>query len=218
MAADVIVAVGTGAMIKLAIEAPKYALIKELVVEAHEVTLDVEFDGISGNGVVVGGLADVMREAFLAIERALGFAARIGVGQETSIPPVGGDVIEEMMDNTVAKRRGNDFTSDGIMHDKSDAAAGFIIMAYEAIAEGDEIFHGVKFEAMFVDSFLFAAASVEIGCPEFVEEKSFVGVIIHEDPWRILGDLVGVVWHIRARRYARFRRFFREYRKVRDDG
>lgn len=136
---------------ELAFETPENAPEKEFVVEAHEVTLDVEFDGKGGFGIIIGGAADVGGEALLAVEGAFILAAGIGVGDKAAIPPIGADIEEEVVDDAVAKGGGDDFADDRVMNDEGDAAAGLVVMADEAVAEIDNIFHGVKFKLVLVN-------------------------------------------------------------------
>lgn len=158
---------------ELAFETPENAPEKEFVVEAHEVTLDVEFDGKGGFGIIIGGAADVGGEALLAVEGAFILAAGIGVGDKAAIPPIGADIEEEVVDDAVAKGGGDDFAGDGVVDDEGDAARRFITAANNTVAEEDEIFHIGEFEAVFVDGFAFAFAGVVVGLPEGLEEEFF---------------------------------------------
>ncbi len=141
------------------------------MVEAHEIALDVEFDDKSAFAVVVGGLANMKSEALLAIERAFALAARIGVGLEAAVPPLGADVVEEVVDDAIAEGRGDNLADDGVANDEGDPAAGFVVALDDAVAQGNNVFHVVEFETMLVDSFAFALARVSVGLPQLVEEK-----------------------------------------------
>ncbi len=120
-------------MIKLLFEPPENALIKFFVVQAHEIALDIEFDGIGGECVILGDLADVAGETFLTVEGAFILAARIRVGNETAVPPIGTNIEKKMMNDTVAKGRGDDFADDGIFDNESDTTAGMIMTTNETI-------------------------------------------------------------------------------------
>lgn len=160
-------------VVELAFEAPENAPEKEFVVETHEVALDVEFDGESGFGIILGGAADVRGEALLAVEGAFVLAAGVGVGNKAAIPPIGADVEEEVVDDAVTKGGGDDFAGDGIVDNEGYAARGLIAATNDAVAEEDEIFHIGEFEAVFVDGFAFAFAGVVVGLPERLEEELF---------------------------------------------
>jgi len=151
MAADVVFGVREFAMEELPLEAPEDAFVEEIVIEAHEIALNVKFDGEGLASVVFGSLTDVVGETFLAIKRAFADATRVGVGAETAIPPFGTDVKQEVVDDAVAERGGDDFADDGVVDDESDTAAGLIIMTDEAVTEVNDIFHGIELELMLVD-------------------------------------------------------------------
>ncbi len=108
----------------------------------------------------------------LAEESALVFATRIRIDDEMTIPPVSTSIKKEMVDNTVAKGRGDDFAHDGVVDDESDAPRRSVIAPENAVAQGDEIFEDINFESMFVESAQFAEASAEIGAPKFLQEIS----------------------------------------------
>ncbi len=153
--------------------------------------MDVKLDSEGGCVVIVGDLANVVKESFLAEEGAFVFTAGVGIGNEAAVPPVSTNIKEEMMNDTITKGGGDDFASDGVMNDKGNAATGFIIMLDNAIAEIDEIFHGVELEAMFVDSMLLAFAGSVVGLPEFVEKKiSKTGLVHRREAWLVLTGLV----------------------------
>ncbi len=121
----------------------------------------------------------MMSEALLTIEGTFALAARVGVGDETSIPPIGANIIEKMMNDAVTKRCGDNFTDDGVVNDKSDAATGLIKMTQNTITQVDDIFHGIEFEAVLVDSMFFAFSGGFVSVPEFVEEKPGEATILH---------------------------------------
>ena len=113
------------------------------MVEAHEIALDVEFDGESLFSIIIRRETDMAGKTFLPIERAFSDTARIRIGAKAAVPPFSASAKKEMMDNAVAKWGGNDFADDRIVNDESDAAAGFIITANETIAEINNIFDGI---------------------------------------------------------------------------
>ncbi len=113
--------------------------------------MDVEFDRESLASIVLGDLANVVSEAFLAVKCTLADAAGIRISTKTAIPPFRADIEEEMMNHAVAKGGGNNFADDWVVNDEGDAAAGFVVMTDEAVAEIDNIFHGVKFKLVLVD-------------------------------------------------------------------
>lgn len=173
-----ILEIGASTVVELLFEPPENTLIEFFVVEAHEIALDVKFDGVGGSSVVVGDLADVACETFLAVEGAFVFAAGIGIRNETTVPPIGTNIEKKMMDDTIAKGRGDDFADDRIFDDEGDATTGMIITTNETIAKRDNVFHITKLKTMFVDGFLFAFPSVSVGLPKFMQEKSFK-IIVH---------------------------------------
>lgn len=124
-----------GVVFELAVETPTDAFVEFAVVEAHEVALDVEFDDESRAGVIFRGATDVGGEALLAEEGAFTDAAGVGVDEKAAVPPVSADIIKKVMDDAVAERGGDDFADDGIVDDKSDAAAGFVAALDDAIAK-----------------------------------------------------------------------------------
>ena len=79
-------------MIKLLLEPPEDTLVEFIVISAHEIPLDVKLDSVGGYGVIIGNLTDMLGEALLAIECAFAFAAGIGVRNEATVPPVGGNI------------------------------------------------------------------------------------------------------------------------------
>lgn len=137
------VGICVGVVFELTVEAPTNALVEFIMVEAHEIALDVEFDNEGGTGVVFGGAANVGGEALLAEEGAFADAAGVGVDDEATIPPIGADVIEEVVDDAVAEGRGDDLANDRIADDEGDAAAGRVAALDDAVAEINEIFHVV---------------------------------------------------------------------------
>lgn len=76
-----------------------------------------------------------------------------------------------MVDDAIAKWSGDDFADHWVTDDEGDAAARFVAALDNAVAETDEIFHVVKFEAVFVDGFAFAFAGTIVGVPKFAKEK-----------------------------------------------
>lgn len=138
------------------------------MVEAHKITLNIEFDSKSWFGIVLGSLTNVTSKAFLAVECAFALATRIGIRNEATIPPLGTAIIEKVVNDAVAKGCSNDFANDWIVDDKGDAAARFIKTAYDAVAEVDDIFHSIELETVFVDSMFFAFSGGFVGVPEFV--------------------------------------------------
>lgn len=169
---------GVGVVFKLAVEAPANTLVEFAVVEAHEVALDVELDDESGAGVIFCGATDVGGEALLAEKGAFADTTGVGIDDEAAIPPVGANIIKEVMNDAVAERGGDDFADDGIVDDESDAAARFVATLDDAVAKKNEVFHVVQLEAMLVDGFALAFASAIVGMPKFAEEKIFeTGVV-----------------------------------------
>lgn len=136
----------------------------------------------------------MMSEAFLAVEGAFALATRIRIGNEAAIPPIGATVIKKMMNDAIAKRCGDDFADDGIVDNKSDAAARFIETTDDAIAEVDDVFHSVELETMLVDGVLFAFSGGFVSIPKFMKEKLFETVIFHLETFR---GQRGVVYYIR---------------------
>ena len=179
MAADVIFGVGEFTVEELAFEPPEDAFVEEIVIQAHKIALDVEFDGKSLAGVVFGDLANVVGEAFLAVKCTFADAAGIGIGTKTAVPPLCADIEEEMMNYAVAKGSGDNFTDDRVVNDEGDAAAGLVVMTDEAVAEINDVFHGVKFKLVFVNGRAFTLARNIISDPKFTEEKFFKTVISH---------------------------------------
>ena len=175
-AANVVLEVGTIRMEKLLLKAPKHAAIEEIVLQAHEIALDIEFSNHGGAGVILGHLAEMVGEPLLAIKRALTLATGVGVRDKTPVPPVGADIKEEMMDDAVAKRSGHDLANDRIMDDEGDAAAGVITVAQHTFAEIENVFHVVEFETVLVDGETLAFAGGKISAPKFVAEKIAKGI------------------------------------------
>ncbi len=108
-----------------------------------------------------------MGEAFLTIECAFALTARVRIGDKTTVPPIGADIIEKMMHDAVAKGCGNDFANHWVAYDESHTAAGFVIAAHNAVAQVDSIFHGIELVAVFVHGMAFAFARSVIGYPKF---------------------------------------------------
>lgn len=179
MAADVVFGVREFTVEELAFEPPEDAFVEEIVIQAHKIALDVEFDGKSLAGVVFGDLANVVSETFLAVKCTFADAAGIGIGTKTAVPPFRADIEEKMMDHTVAKGSGDDFADDGVVNDEGDAAAGFVVMTDEAVAEINDVFHGVKLKLVFVNGRAFTLAGDIISDPKLTEEEFFKTVIGH---------------------------------------
>lgn len=129
--------------------------------------------------VVLGNLANMVSEAFLAIKCTLANAAGIGIGTKTAVPPLCANIEEKMMNHAVAKGSGDNFADDRVVDDEGDAAAGFVVMANEAVAEIDDVFHSIELELMFVDGRALTLACNIIGDPEFTEEEFFKTVVGH---------------------------------------
>ncbi len=134
---------GVGIVFELAVKTPADAFVELAMVEAHEVALDVEFDDEGGTSVILRCATDMGGKALLAEESAFADAAGVRVDDEAAVPPVGADVIEEMVNDAVAEWGGNDFADDWIADDEGNAAAGFITALDDAVAEENEIFHVV---------------------------------------------------------------------------
>ncbi len=156
---------------KLTIETPSDAFVELLVIEADEVALNVERDGESRLSEILSGAANVLLEALLTKKYAFVLATGIRIDDEAAIPPVGAEIIEEMVNHAVAKWCSDDLTDDGIVDDESDAAAGLIMMMNHALAEGDDVFHVVELETVLVDSIALAFAGGFVGAPELDGEK-----------------------------------------------
>lgn len=164
----VFVVVGVG---KLTLEAPKDAFIKEIVTHAHKVALDVEFDTKGGLSVIVGDTTDVGGETLLSVKSAFVDATRIRVGDEMAIPPVAAKVKQEVVDDTVAERGGDDFAHDGVADDESDATARKISAVKDVLAKGIEAFDVAELETMLVDSMTFATTSALVGNPKLLKDE-----------------------------------------------
>lgn len=175
-AANVVLEVGAIRMEKLLLKAPKHAAIEEIVLQAHEITLNVEFSNHGGAGIILGHLAEMVGKPLLAIKCAFAFATGVGVRNKPPVPPVGADIKEEMMDDAVAKRSGHDLANDRIMDDEGDAAAGVITVAQHTFAEIENVFHVVEFETVLVDGETLAFAGGKISAPKFVAEKIAKGI------------------------------------------
>ncbi len=81
-------------VMKLSIETPESTGKKFVMLEAHEITLNVKFDGEGGNVVILGSATQMMGETFLAVERAFVATARIRISNKMAIPPITTKVIE----------------------------------------------------------------------------------------------------------------------------
>ena len=99
--------------------------------------MDVKLDSEGGCVVIVGDLANVVKESFLAEEGAFADAAGIGVDNEAAVPPAGTNVIKEMVNDAIAERGGDDFTDDRVADDEGNAATGFVTALDNAIAKID---------------------------------------------------------------------------------
>ncbi len=126
---------GIDAVLELMVKTPNDTLAQLLVTETDKITLNVKGDCEGGLSVIVGDFTDVFGEALLAIEDAFAFATRVRIGAETLIPPIGGETIEKMVDDAVAKRSSNDFAGNRVVDDKSNAATGAINPTENAIAQ-----------------------------------------------------------------------------------
>lgn len=137
--------VGNGVRIisELAVKSPADAFVELAVVEAHEISLDVELDDEGGASVIFRGAADVSGETLLVEEGAFADTTGVRVDDEPAVPPIGADVIKEVMNDAVAEWGGNDFADDWIADDEGDATAGFITALDDAVAEKNEVFHVV---------------------------------------------------------------------------
>lgn len=157
--------------LKLAIKTPDDALEKFIMIEANEITLDIKSDGESGFSIIFSGLANMVGEALLAEENAFAFATRIRIFRKAAVPPISANIIEKMMNDAITKRCGDDFAGDGIVDDKSDAAARLITTTDDAVTEKENIFYVIDFETMLIDSFAFAFASDFISAPKLTKQK-----------------------------------------------
>lgn len=183
-----------GVIFELAVEAPTNAFVKFVMVEAHKIALNIEFDDEGGASVIFGGAADVGGEALLAEESAFADTARIGVDEEAAVPPVGANVVEKVMDDAIAERGGDDFADDGVVDDKSDAATGFVAALDNTVAEENQVFHIVEFEAVFVDGFALAFTGAIISVPKFAKEKIFETSVMKSGEF----DVGIVVWVVKV--------------------
>lgn len=183
---------GVGVIFELAVETPTNALVKFVVVEAHKITLDVEFDDESRAGVIFGGTADVGGEALLAEESTFADATRVRVDEEAAVPPVGANIVKKVMDDAVTKGSGDDFADDGIVNNEGDAATGFVAALNDAVAEENQVFHIVELEAVLVDSFALAFTGTIISVPKFAEEKVLEASVMKSGEFNV-GIVVWVV-------------------------
>ncbi len=157
--------------LKLAIKAPDDTLEKFIMIKANEITLDIKSDGEGGLSIIFSGLANMVGEALLAEENAFAFATRIRIFRKAAVPPISADIIEKMMNDAITKWCGDDFAGDGVVDDKSDAAARLITTADDTVAEEENIFYIVNFETMLIDSLAFAFAGNFVGAPKLTEQK-----------------------------------------------
>lgn len=139
---------------------------KPAAVEAHEIALKVQFSNESFSSVIVGGAAKVLFEGLDAAEGALIVATAKRSVDKAAVPPFVGNIVEEMMDDTVAEGGGEDFAANGTANKKSDAATRLVGAIYDGIAEIHEIFGIVYFEAVLVISLAFTSAGFEISSTE----------------------------------------------------
>lgn len=102
--------------------------------EADEIALDIKGDREGGLSVILGDATDMAGETLLTVEDALFLATGVRIRAETLVPPFGANIIEEMMDDAVAERCGDNLAGDGVVYDESDAAARSIIAAQDAVA------------------------------------------------------------------------------------
>lgn len=170
----------------------------------------------------------MIQKTLLAEEDALILATGIRVDDKAAVPPVGTDVVEEVVDDAVAKGRGDNLADNWIMDDESDAAARNVATADDAVAELSNIFHFVELETVFVDGLALAFAGDFVGAPEFFEKKVFkvghrvfaLGLIICEKAAVICEDsfygYLGRGGRL-CRRCARRRRDIREFCRLRGD-
>lgn len=112
-----------------------------------------------------------MLETLLSEEDTLILAARIGIYDETAVPPVGAEIVEEVMDNAIAEGCCDDLANDGIVDDEGNAATGAIMMMNHALTERDDILHVVEFETVLVDGITLAFAGSFVSTPKFNGEE-----------------------------------------------
>lgn len=183
-----------GVIFELAVETPTNTFVKFVMVEAHKIALDIEFDDEGGASVIFGGAADVGGEALLAEESAFADATRIGVDEEAAVPPVGTNIIEEVMDDAIAERGSDDFADDGVVDNEGDAAARFVAALDDTVAEENQVFHIVEFKAMLVDGFAFTLTSAIISVPKFAKEEIFETGVMKSGEF----DVGIVVWVVKV--------------------
>lgn len=159
--------------LKLAVETPDDTLIKFAMAKANEIALNIHRNGESGLGVVLGGLADVGGEALLTIEDTFALATGIRIRAESVVPPFGGEIIEEVMDDAITERGGDDFAGDGIVNDEGNAAARDIDATNDTVTKKADVFHIINFETVFVDGFTLAFAGDFVSAPKFTKQIFF---------------------------------------------
>lgn len=72
------------------------------------------------------------------------------------------------MNDAVTKRGGNNFAGDWVMDDKSNSAAGLIIMRNDSVTEINEIFAIIKLKTVLIDGAALTFTGFIVGYPEFV--------------------------------------------------
>ncbi len=107
------------------------------MVEADEIAFEVAFDDVGRDSAVVANSAHFALEIFDAVERAFAFATRIGTREQPRSPPHFGVFDEKAMDDAVDKWGGDDFASDGVVNNKSNAAAGVISTRDNGVAQAN---------------------------------------------------------------------------------
>ena len=129
-----------------------------------------------------------------------------------SIPPIGANIKQKMMNNAIAEWRGNNFSRHGIMYNKGDATTRSIATVKYAFAEIKNIRHRIKLKAMLVNRALFAFSCGIVSSPKFSQYKRLESnTALHVTNLISFG---ATVCDIRALRFAQFRRdgleFFRD--------
>ncbi len=142
------------------------------MIQTHKIPLDVKFDSVGRYGVILGNLAEMVGEPFLAIECTFALAARVRVGNETTVPPVGADIIEEVVHHAITKGCGYDFADHGVTNNKSHATTRFVIATHNTIAQSNGVLHGIEFVTVFIHGMAFAFACGVISRPKFVQKKT----------------------------------------------
>lgn len=91
---------------------------------------------------------------------ALALAAAIRVVDEATIPPTADVIKDVVVDDTVAERRGKNFTNDRVHRDKSDAAIGVVAFSEDVAAKLVDVLHEVSLKLKFVTGGEFVFASL----------------------------------------------------------